>query len=88
MAARRRPGVLSPFAYARRAGVYRGLLGGDRTWLALGGIVWGGRMIRKTLGRSETIAATEVLKPGEFVTIRTIEPPTRRERKSARRGAS
>jgi hypothetical protein len=80
-----RPRIFSPFTYARRAFVSRGLLGGNRTWLVIGGTVWAGRLIRRTVGRAETIAATEVLKPGEFVTIRTIQPPTRHERKAARR---
>ena len=82
MARARRSRLLSPTAYARRAGVYRGLFGGDRTWLAIGGVVWGARMLRKTFGRTETIVATEVLKPGQFVTIDTIRPPSRKERKA------
>ena len=80
-----RPRIFSPFVYARRAFVYRGLLGGSRLWMVVGGTFWAGRMIRQTVGRRETIAAREVLSPGQFVTIRTIRPPTRHERKAARR---
>ena len=80
-----RPLVLSPWVYARRAGVYRGLLGGSRMWMVIGGIVWSGRFIRMVVGRSEVIAAREVLAPGQFVTIRTIQAPPRRSRKAARR---
>ena len=80
-----RPWVLSPFVYARRAFVYRGLLGGSRAWMVVGGTFWVGRLIRQMVGRTETIAAREVLAPGQFVTIRTIRPPTRHERKAARR---
>ena len=35
--------------------------------------------------RNVEIAAVEYLKPGQFVTIRAIRPPTRSERKAARR---
>ena len=80
-----RPRIFSPFVYARRAFVYRGLLGGSRAWMVLGGTFWVGRLIRQMVGRTETIAAREVLSPGQFVTIRTIRPPTRPERKAARR---
>ncbi len=80
-----RPLVLSPWVYARRAGVYRGLLGGSRMWMVIGGIVWSGRIFRRLFGRSETLAAREVLAPGQFVTIRTIQPPSRRSRKAGRR---
>ena len=80
-----RPRIFSPFVYARRAFVYRGLLGGSRAWMVLGGTFWAGRLIRQMVGRTETIAAREVLAPGQFVTIRTIRPPTRHERKAARR---
>jgi hypothetical protein len=80
-----RPRIFSPFVYARRAFVYRGLMDGNRAWLVLGGTVWAGRLIRGMVGRRETIAATEVLKPGHIVTIRAIQPPTRHERKAARR---
>jgi hypothetical protein len=83
----RRPGLLSPFAYVRRAGFYKGLLGGNRGWLVLGGLFYGGRKLKTTFGRTEEVAAVETLKPGEFVTIRTIVPPSRRQKKSAKRAA-
>ncbi len=78
--------LLSPAAFARRAGVYKGLLGGSRGWLAVGGVFWGTRLLRRTFGRTETIAATEKLAPGQFVTIRAIRPESRRDRRAARRG--
>ena len=53
-----RPRIFSPFVYARRAFVYRGLMDGNRAWLVLGGTVWAGRLIRGMVGRRETIAAT------------------------------
>ena len=47
-----RPRIFSPFVYARRAFVYRGLLGGSRAWMVVGGTFWAGRMIRQMVGRS------------------------------------
>lgn len=81
----RRPRLFSPTAQARRLAVRRGLVGGDRVWIVIGAIVWGGRLLRRTFGRVETIAATEILKPGQFVRIEAIGPPTRKERKAQRR---
>jgi hypothetical protein len=88
MAAARRPPLLSPFAFARRAAISRGVLGGNRTWLTIGGVVWAGRLVRKLFGRIETVAAIEVLHPGQFVMISAIEPPSRRARRAARRSAT
>ena len=65
-------------------GLYRGVLGGSRGWMAVGGVFWGARLMRRYFGRGEEIAATEVLQPGQFVTIRAIAAPTRRERKAAK----
>ena len=55
--------------------------------MAVGGAFWGLRFIRRTLGKTESIAATEILKPGQFVTIQAIKPETRRDRKAAKRAA-
>jgi hypothetical protein len=82
--ARRRPGLLSPMALLRRGALYKGLLGGRRGWMAVGAVVWGPRMLKKAFGRSETIVATEVLKPGQGVLLTTIKPVTRGERRAAR----
>ena len=66
-------------------GLYKGLLGGSRGWLVAGGVVWSARVLRRMFGRRPEIAATEVLKPGQFVTIRALAPLTRAERKAAKR---
>lgn len=88
MAARRRGGLLSPIAFARRQGLYKGLLGGSRGWLVLGATVWGGRLLRRTLGRNEEVVAIEVLKPGQAIRLEAIPPVTRRQRRSAKRAAT
>ena len=83
----RRPTVLSPTALIRRNAIYKGVLGGSRGWMVLGGIFWFGTFLRRTLGKNPVVVATEVLRPGEFVTIRTISPPTRAQRRAAKTSA-
>jgi hypothetical protein len=83
--AARRPRLLSPVAYARRNGLYKGLLGGDRRWLAIGGALFLLRGARRTLGRTEQVVTVEKMEPGQWMSLRTIPAPTRRERKAARR---
>ena len=81
----RRPGLLSPTAFLRRGALYKGLFGGNRGWMAVGVVLWGPRLMKRLLGRSEEVLAVEKLKPGQFVRIEALRTPTRRERKSARR---
>jgi len=75
---------LSPFAALRRNSITKGLFGGSSGWMAVGAVVWGGRLLRKILGRQEEIVATEKLEPGQRLELRTIPPVTRGERKAAR----
>lgn len=85
-AARRRPSYLSPFALMRRNGLYKGLIGGDRRWLVVGGTLWGLRTLRKALGKNEEIIAVEKMKPGQWMSLRTISPAEQKaERVSAKR---
>ena len=83
--ATRRPGLLSPTALVRRNAIYKGLFGGSKGWMVVGGVFWLVRFLRGAAGKNEVIVANEVLKPGEFVTIRTIAPTSRR---AARKAAS
>ncbi len=83
----RRPGLLSPSVLLRRNGLYKGVFGGSKGWLAVFAVMWGSKKVKTTFGRSEQIAASEVLKPGEFVTIRAIPAPKRRERKAEKAAA-
>jgi hypothetical protein len=53
--------------------------------MAVGVVLWGPRLMKRLLGRSEEVLAVEKLKPGQFVRIEALRTPTRRERKSARR---
>jgi hypothetical protein len=75
--------------YARRARflfVERGLRGGNRTWLVLGGAFVAQRMVKKTFGRVPEMLVLDELKPGESITITTARVPTRKERKAAKHG--
>ncbi len=53
--------------------------------MAVGAVVWGARLVRRLLGRTEEVLATEVIEPGQTLTLRVITPPTRSERRAARR---
>lgn len=81
----RRTRLLSPTATLRRGALYKGLLDGRRGWMAVGAVVWGPRLVKKALGRTEQIVAIEVLKPGQALRLEAIKPPTRGERRAARR---
>lgn len=81
----RRPRLLSPTASLRRNALYKGLLGGRRGWMAVGAVVWGPRLMKKALGRTEQVVATERLEPGQALRIEAIKQPSRDERRAARR---
>ena len=69
----------------RRNALNKGLLGGQRGWMAVGAVVWGARFVRKAFGRSEQVVATEVLRPGQVLRLEAIAPLSRGERRAARR---
>jgi hypothetical protein len=87
MARTRRPALLSPIALVRRNGLYKGLLGGDRQWLVIGGVFWGARFLKKSFGKNEEVVTIERMEPGQWMSLRTIPPPTRAERKADKRSA-
>jgi hypothetical protein len=86
-AARRRgvKSVLNPFNLWRRNALYKGLLGGDRTWLLIGAVVWAPRLVKRLLGRNEEIVATEKLLPGMSLRITPLPQKTRADRKRYKR---
>ncbi|MEY2402314.1 MAG: hypothetical protein QOJ08_2425 [Ilumatobacteraceae bacterium] len=53
--------------------------------MAVGVAVYGPRLLKKALGRNEEFLAKEVLKPGQTVCVRALEPETREQRRAARR---
>jgi hypothetical protein len=84
----RRRGVkslLNPFNLWRRNAIYKGVLGGDRTWLVIGAVVWAPRILKRVLGRNEEIVATERLVPGMALRIEPLPQRTREDRKRYKR---
>jgi hypothetical protein len=82
--ARRRLGLART---ARRLGVTRGLLGGNRGWAAVGGLFWLARFMRRAFGKTEETVALERLLPGQSMTLTAVTPESRRTRKRARKAA-
>ncbi len=77
--------LLSPTVALRRNAIYNGLLGGQRGWMVLGAVVWAPRLLKKALGRTEQVVATERLEPGQALRIEAIRRPTRAEDRASRR---
>jgi hypothetical protein len=77
----------SPIQIARRNAISKGLLQGQRGWLYLGGALWTARMLRRVFGKHAEIVTIETMNPGQWMSLRTIAPPTRKERKAAKAAA-
>jgi hypothetical protein len=73
----------------RNQAVYRGLLGRSRFWTAVFVLYALGRVRRAVLSRTSVLVATEVLAPGQSVTITPMDRPPRgrRARRQAAKGA-
>jgi len=81
----RGPGLFSPWPVLRRDAIVKGLVGGNRLWMALGALVWGPVLMRKVFGRNVEIVSMDVLKPGQALRIEALRAPTKAERRAARR---
>jgi hypothetical protein len=57
-------------------------------WAGMAGTFLVLRVIQRAVARRPEVAAIERLKPGQSVSITAIAPPTRRQRKAARRAPS
>ena len=68
--------------YLRRAAIRRGLMGGSRTWLILGGIAWGIRLIAWAWRRREKVVFLDELRTGESFVVTQRPAPSRRSRRS------
>jgi hypothetical protein len=77
--------ILNPFNLWRRKALYKGVFGGDRTWLMIGAVVWGPRILKRVLGRNEEIVATEKLLPGMVLRIAPLPQKTRADRRAYKR---
>ena len=77
--------------YSPTAGLQRRLYSRGRSstlWAGLAGAFMVLRVVRRLVTRQQEIAATDRLKPGETLMITAIAPPTRRQRKAARRAGA
>ena len=72
--------------FMRNAAIYRGLLGGSRPWMVVFVIFAIGRVRHAVFGRTPESVATEVLAPGQTVSITALES-TPRGRRARRRQA-
>jgi len=53
--------------------------------MAVAILTWGPFLLRKAFGKSVEVVSIEKLKPGQAVRIEAIGPPSKAERKAARR---
>jgi hypothetical protein len=76
-------------AYLRTRALNRGLLGGSALWLGIGAVVWTIRLFQ-WLTRPETdVIYRDKLGSGQTIQIRHLDPPpTRRQRRKAKRAAA
>lgn len=74
--------ILRPVRLIKRKGLLSGVFGGNRVWLALGGIVWAGGKVRRLFGFGDPAPVfAEEIKPGERFVVAHAEPSRRRRRK-------
>ncbi|MCB1001083.1 MAG: hypothetical protein KDB40_17440 [Acidimicrobiales bacterium] len=81
------PKLLRPSVLLRRNAMYKGVLGGSKGWLAIGGVLWGKSFLKKTFGKNEEILGTEKLTKGQYLRLDAVKPPTRRQQRKAKRQA-
>ena len=71
---------------ARRRGRSKGVLGGSRVWLAVGGLAWGLRAVQWALRPNPRTIYRRALAEGQTVVISAVPPPpTRRQRRKQRK---
>jgi hypothetical protein len=77
--------ALSLSRLIRSRALQRGILGSSPLWRAIALVVFGRRFLKKVFGKNPENLGTEKLEAGQFVRIEAIAPPSRRERRGARR---
>lgn len=60
---------MSVLRYLVRNGVRRGLLGGSRPWLVVGGVALAARLLRRLTHDDPRVVFSEELRPGEALVI-------------------
>jgi hypothetical protein len=76
--------LYSPSAWFRR-NLYRRSRS-NRAFAGLAGMLFVMRVLRRASSKQPEVVALDRLAPGQTIIIKTIAPPTRRQRKAARRG--
>jgi hypothetical protein len=76
--------LFSPAVIMRRNALQRGLIGGSKGWLALFVAISARSFLKKHVGRQMEVVSTEVLTKGQAVSVRSIPPLTRRQRRALR----
>ncbi len=80
-------GILGSAArLVRRQSVKRGLFGGNRVWMTVGGVYSLIKVVRRISRRADGVVAAERIAPGETLIIETVPRTTRRQRRAAKRG--
>jgi hypothetical protein len=57
-----------------RRGLRRGLVDGERLWLAVGAAALGVRLLQRLAGPGKPIVVTERLEPGQTLVVRHLLP--------------
>ncbi|MEY4129968.1 MAG: hypothetical protein RLZZ31_92 [Actinomycetota bacterium] len=77
---------MSILSTARRLGISKGVLGGNRKWLIIGAIAWTLRALRWAWTPSPKTVYRKKLEVGETIVVRHDPPrPTRRQRRKTKR---
>ena len=58
-------------SYLRSRGLKDGVLGGRRSWLVIGIVMWAGRVLKRILSKPSELISSERLEPGQSITILT-----------------
>lgn len=62
----------SPIGGLRSMALRRGVVGGNRGWMILAGVLWGARLLRRASSRRPEVIALERLQPGQSVQITAL----------------
>ena len=65
--------------------MYRGVLGGNKTWLVVAGVVWGPTLLRRAMGRKPERVSIDPMAIGHVLRIELLPQDTKLERKVYRR---
>lgn len=69
----------------KRSALRKGVFGASTGWKAVAAVVFGGTFLRRLVSKQAEVVSVEKLRPGQTVTITSIERTTRRQRRRAGR---